>query len=255
MTKYEEICGGGGLPKGARADLDVLVANVYQGNKRIEDDLRLFQELDPIAVGVSEGWRLPRTWKYGFRRVRSRKGGRYSDEVPILVRRRGVEIVSERFVLGARGIRHPRGWSNPRWITVARLRVDGRPVSIVNTHMHAVVQGKSGRVLKNARVAQYEQHMKRLLEIVREEREAGFAPIVTGDLNYRLKGVIRTRRQSWRWGPFKALKRAGLRYRNKGVDGFAYDPDDFEERKRAKRLRSIGSDHPFYLLARLRWRH
>lgn len=242
-------------PVGLADEIRVLVANVYVGNRRVRDDLELFQEIGPDVVGVSEGHRLPRTLPYGFRRWQTGKGGKWSREVPVLVRRsKAIDVQAQRYVKGAEGVRDyarkGHRWTRvgkPRWITVVRLEKDGRPVSIINTHMHAAIVGKKGQpLLGSRRVRQYRTHMKRLLQVVREERAAGFEPIVTGDLNYPPRG------DRWRWAPDVALKRVGLEYVQHRVDGFAADPEVFEISHDL--IEPKGSDHDKYVLARLRWR-
>lgn len=247
MKAWRRICGGGEPPE--REDLDVLVANVYAYNRQMPKDLALMKSLAVDVVGVSEGWRLPRVKPWGFRMLRDDRGGRGSKEVPVLVRRsRATKVVGFRVEKVAAGIEGSRV-AKPRWVSIVRLRTrSGRKVSILNTHMHAAIVDKSGRpYFGSRRVAQYALHMLRLLELVEEERADGFEPIVTGDLNYPPRG------DAWKWSPEVALARVGLKWKAVHLDGLGFDPEVFRLRE-FERIDSIGSDHPHYALARLRWR-
>lgn len=218
----------------------VLTANVWVNNPARAADRWRMRQLGADLVGVQEGRSFPQPQNQ--RRVVP-PAGRQAEpprDVPVFV---GPDV-RLRGHWGRQATRDLGGrYGKERWITVARTRVHGVRVALVNTHFNAVVQRPDGTPrLGLARTREYVRHMRQLLRVVSNQRREGFAPVVTCDCNW-----VPRSRSGWLWAPHVALRRVGLTYAHHGVDGIGYDPRAWTVAHR-KAVRTAGSDHDWLLL-------
>lgn len=223
----------------------VVTANVYVGNKEPAKELDLLLSLDPDVIGLQEAikwWGRLRKVS-GYNVYGNGANGPAPAEVPILAKKNlkyrgdGIEKMSKKT---------GRPAAPDRWTTWLLANTEVGKVAFVNTHMNAAVQAADGTIrLKSPNARQYVKHMRRLRRLIKHFQKSGYRVVVTGDWNYRPKGVV-LQGATWLWSPFRVFKKLGLTYTHVGLDGVAFDKGLKMLSRRV--VKPVASDHRFLMV-------
>lgn len=196
--------------------IHVKTANVYVANRRKTDAADAFAADVADVIGTQESW-----WLHGipgYRRFRAATlAGHHTVQNAIFLRS-GYDYEGHGAYRVTHGIPGDK-FAPDRWIVWLRFRAEnGHRLCAIDTHINAVIQRRSGKLRPGPRLAQAEIQMRALYREIREQRAAGYDPIVTLDANYARKA---RQRRLWRWSPHRTFARAGLDYYAHGIDGIA----------------------------------
>lgn len=228
----------------------IVSANLYVGSKQKLKDARILDGLNAVAYGLQEAAygtdEVMRVMRDEYHLFAGSEAGKSGSEVPILLRKKGTTYLGDGAYLVSNRVRpNNKGIAPDRYLTWVRYEFSGKKYVIINMHPNAAVQNRNtGKPLRKKlkRVREYIKSMKELEEEIKSQRADGFIPIVTGDLNYRVrKGVT-----LWKWSPAAVFKRNNLDYINTGLDYVAYDKNRLAKR-RSKIIPTskTGADHPW----------
>lgn len=236
--------------------MKIVSANVYVGSKQKRKDAIKLDSLNAVAYGLQEAAYSDRIFMNvmgdEYHRFSAAEAGKSGKEVPILLRKRGVEFLGDgAYLISERVKPNNTGIAPDRYLTWVRYKYKNVKYCIINVHPNAVVQNKkTGRFLskKMKRVSQYIASMKRLQAEIKRQQNDGFVVIVTGDMNFRdIKAA-----KLVRWGPVAIFKRCGLTYHAVGLDYVAWDSEKLVKKSmRVIPASQTGSDHP-WIVADLR---
>lgn len=216
--------------------MKVTTANVYAFNRERDAARERLEQSGAVVIGAQEAWQFGPLG--GYHRLGSTLGGRPALEVPIFLRKDAATYLGG----GAYRVKPDLGasYTPERWITWARFEHAGYRWCAINTHFDAALQDRdTGEVYAGAARVQWAQrHMRQLLAEIRNQRGAGYRPLVTADFNYFPRSH---QDELWRWSPHIALERARLHYEWHRLDGIGV-PARFEHSS-ARPFELPGSDH------------
>lgn len=231
----------------------IVSANLYVGSKQKRKDAIKLDSLNAVAYGLQEAaysdhivMNVMRDEYHLFSAAEAGKSGR---EVPILLRKKGVNYLGDGAYLVSRRVKaNNTGIAPDRYLTWVRYEYKNKKYCLINMHPNAVVQNRNTgrfRSKKIKRVREYIASMKELQEEIRQQRRDGYTPIVTGDLNFRdIKAA-----KLVRWGPVAVLKRCGMAYQAVGLDYVAWDKKRLAKKSsRVISASKTGSDHPWIVV-------
>ncbi len=211
--------------------MKVATVNLWAKNQRPAADARMIEGFDWDVVGVNEAHNhleeiLP-VWQDSFhiRRPITDNPTRGSRELLVLIRKgQGFEIVNWKAYKVSEPA-YPLRLAPERWLLWVKFKdAKGNKFKMIVAHPNASVQDRSdGRLLSRTikRVFGWVKVMRAIASEVKEARDSGYTPIVTGDLNYRRYPHVRDFVLAY-WAPQNVFRRAGMGWREHSVDYVAW---------------------------------
>lgn len=211
--------------------------------------------LNAVALGLQEAWTadddLLRAMRDEYLLFSGGPAGKSGQEVPVLLSKKARYIGDGAYLVSDRVSPDNKGIAPDRYLTWVRFEWKGVKYAIINMHPNAAVQNRdTGAPLsrKIKRVREFIRSMKELEEEIQSQKADGYVPVVTGDLNYRVRPGVTL----WKWSPAAVFKRNGLAFHAEGLDYIAWQATKLGKiRVNVIPASQTGSDHP-WLVADLR---
>lgn len=231
----------------------IVSANLYVASKQKFKDAQILDSLNAVAYGLQEAWQgddeVMKVMRDRYDLYAASEAGKSGQEVPILLRKRGVAYLGDgAYLVSDRVSPDNKGIAPDRYLTWVRYEFGGKKYVLINMHPNAAVQDKrTGRSLsrKIKRVKGFIKSMRELDEEIKSQKADGFIPIVTGDLNFRdIKSA-----ELFRWSPTAVFNRNGMSFQAVGLDYVAWDADSLAKRRlHIIQSSETGSDHPWIVI-------